>query len=135
MAAFFIAAVCAFSAEKSEKAEKFAIKYGPYIHSIYGDEAIITWITNRPAVSWVETAPNDGTHFYAYERPKFFNSPMGKKLIGTVHNVRLKNISKPVRYRVLSAEVTGRDGEKVVYGEYAGSDVFCCAPFQTHLKR
>ena len=129
MAAFLIAAVCAFSAEKPEKAEKFAIKYGPYVHSLYGDEAVITWITNRPAVSWVETAPNDGTHFYAYERPKFFNSPMGKKLVGTVHSVRLKNISKPVRYRVLSAEVTGRDGEKVVYGDYAGSDVYRGKPF------
>lgn len=129
MAAFLIAAVCAFSAEKPEKAEKFAIKYGPYVHSLYGDEAVITWITNRPAVSWVETAPDDGTHFYAYERPKFFNSPMGKKLVGTVHSVRLKNISKPVRYRVLSAEVTGRDGEKVVYGDYAGSDVYRGKPF------
>ena len=36
MAAFLIAAVCAFSAEKPEKAEKFAIKYGPYGHSLYG---------------------------------------------------------------------------------------------------
>ena len=82
MAAFLIAAVCAFSAEKPEKAEKFAIKYGPYVHSLYGDEAVITWITNRPAVSWVETAPDDGTHFYAYERPKFFNSPMARNLSG-----------------------------------------------------
>lgn len=129
MAAFLIAAVCAFSAEKPEKAEKFAIKYGPYVHSLYGDEAVITWITNRPAVSWVETAPDDGTHFYAYERPKFFNSPMGKKLVGTVHSVRLKDVSKPTRYRVLSAEVIGRAGERVDYGAFAGSDVYRDIPF------
>ena len=77
MAAFLIAAVCAFSAEKSEKAEKFAIKYGPYVHSLYGDEAVITWITNRPAVSWVETAPDDA--LLRIRTAQVFQFPYGEK--------------------------------------------------------
>lgn len=125
VAALF-AAACAFSAAKDEK---FAITGGPYVHALDGEKAEIVWTTNRPAVSWVETAPDDGTHFYAQARPKFFNSPMGKKLAGTVHRITLRNVSEPVRYRVMSAEVASRNGERVDYGAYAGSDVYRRDPF------
>lgn len=124
-AAALFAAGFVFSAEK---AEKFAITGGPYVHAPDGGSAEIVWTTNRPAISWVETAPDDGTHFYAVERPRFFNSPMGKKLVGTVHRVSLKNISEPTRYRVTSAEVVSRSGERVDYGAYAGSDVYRKSP-------
>ena len=126
VAAALFAAGCAFSAAKGEK---FAITGGPYVHTFDGGRAEIVWTTNRPAVSWVETAPDDGTHFYAQARPKFFNAPMGKKLVGTVHRVSLKNISEPTRYRVVSAEVASRSGERVDYGAYAGSDVYRRDPF------
>ena len=43
--------------------------------------------------------------------------------------MRLKEVSKPTRYRVLSAEVIGRAGERVDYGAFAGSDVYRGKPF------
>lgn len=78
VAALF-AAACAFSAAKDEK---FAITGGPYVHALDGEKAEIVWTTNRPAVSWVETAPDDGTHFYAQARPKFSIPRWGKSSLG-----------------------------------------------------
>lgn len=131
VAALF-AAACAFSAAKDEK---FAITGGPYVHVLDGEKAEIVWTTNRPAVSWVETAPDDGTHFYAQARPKFFNSPMGKKLAGTVHRITLRNVSEPVRYRVMSAEVASRNGERVDYGAYAAATCTGATPFCSNPPR
>lgn len=127
--AFYALLFAAFFLNAAEKTEKFVITEGPYLQKYAADEATVVWTTNRPSVSWVETAPDDSTHFYAQERPKTFNSPMGKKQIGTVHFVKLSNLKTPVRYRIISQEVVARNGIRVDYGDTSSSKVYNAEPF------
>ena len=43
----------------------FAIKitYGPYVQAVTKETVTIVWGTDKTAISWVETAPNDKMHF------------------------------------------------------------------------
>lgn len=66
--------------------EQFNIKYGPYLQHVDENEATIVWVTTKKAMSWVEIAPDDNSHFYAEERPQHFETVNGRKLVGTIHN-------------------------------------------------
>ena len=47
------------------------ILYGPYLQNVKENEATIVWVADKPSIGWVELAPNDGTHYYGEERPKY----------------------------------------------------------------
>jgi len=85
----------------------FEIKYGPYLQNMGENEVTVVWVTNQDALGWVELAPDDDTHFYAEERPQFFQTENGRKLVGTLHRVTIKGLKKGTkyRYRVYSREV------------------------------
>ncbi|MDR1518306.1 MAG: metallophosphoesterase [Dysgonamonadaceae bacterium] len=113
--------------------DRIKITHGPYLQNVYGDEATVVWTTNVGTVSWVEIAPDDGTHFYLVERPKFFAAKNGVKLEGTVHAVRLRGL-KPntrYRYRICSQEVTGREGHFITYGRIASTTAYTPPTFTT----
>lgn len=110
--------------------DKFVIKYEPYLQNIVSHEVTIVWVTNRPGVSWVEVAPDDGSHFYAVERPKYFDTCMGKKKIGTLHSVTVDGL-KPntkYRYRIFTKEVTTETTRRIIYGDVASTSVYKRAP-------
>src|SRR5690606_33026626 len=95
------------AAVPSVSQDAFSITHGPYLQALEEAGVTIVWTTNRKAVSWVELAPDDSTHFYLEERPGFFASEGGFKTVSTLHSVRLENL-KPgttYRYRVYSREV------------------------------
>lgn len=106
------------------------IKYGPYLQRVENDRATIVWVTDSPALSWVEIAPDDSLNFYAEERPQYYDTWMGRKKIGTVHKVTIDKLEPGTkyRYRIFSQEVTERNGEKVHYGDVASTDVYTKAP-------
>ncbi len=112
----------------------YAVKIvnGPYLQLVGEDSATVVWSTDSEALSWVEIAPDDGTHFYAKKRQKYFNSPMGKKRIGKTHQITIKGLEsgKTYNYRVFSREVLKKNGEKVFYGEVASSRVYKKEPFK-----
>lgn len=87
--------------------QAFNIKYGPYLQNVGENEATVVWVTSKNALSWVEVAPNDDSHFYAEERPQYFETVNGRKLVGTVHKVTIKGLKKGTkyRYRAYSREV------------------------------
>ncbi len=118
----------AFAAPK--KKEPFAIKSPPIVRNVTEDSAVITWSTNRPATSWVEIAPDDGSHFYFKERPKYFDAPLGRKKISTVHNVKITGLSKATkyRYRIFSREVKDGQYTQIEYGKIASSPVYKVEP-------
>lgn len=105
-------------------AQDFKIKYGPYIQNMGENEATIVWVTSKDALSWVETAPDDGTHFYAQERPQFFETSNGRKLVGTLHKVTIKGLNKGTkyRYRIYSREVLDNAGWDTKFGKIAASN-------------
>ena len=109
---------------------RIAITHGPYLQGLTDNEVTIVWTTNKPAISWVELAPDDDTHFYHEARPQFFAEHYGFKKIDSVHMVTLKNL-KPnttYRYRVYSRELTDHQAYYVAYGRAVASDVYSRPP-------
>ena len=108
----------------------FAIKitYGPYVQAVTKETVTIVWGTDKTAISWVETAPNDKMHFYAFERPKFFQTQLGRKLPTKLHCITIPNPntdgSATFRYRAFSQEITSNKGGRTMYGRVASTRIF-----------
>lgn len=104
--------------------------YGPYLQNVKDTEATFVWEADKPSVGWVELAPNDGTHFYGEERPKYFDTTNGVKNTAQLHTVKIKGL-KPgttYRYRVYAQEVLSHEGHYVTYGRVAATGVYKKAP-------
>lgn len=112
--------------------EKLAITHGPYLQHLGENGVTIIWTTNRNAVSWVELAPDDNTHFYLKERPKYYSAEYGFKDVSTLHIIRLNNLEQGTtyRYRVYSQEVLSHQGTKVQYGTVAATKVYGANPLK-----
>ena len=80
----------------------------------------------------MELAPDDGSHFYAAERPKFRDSHLGRQRIGRMHSVRVSGL-KPgttYRYRIMQRGVVLNEGNKrVILDEGFGSDILKHKPY------
>ena len=109
---------------------KIQLVHGPYLQNLGPDEVTIVWLSDKPSVGWVELAPDDDTDFYATERPKYYDARNGVKNTSTIHTVKIKGL-KPgtnYRYRVFVQEVLSHIGHKVIYGNYASTDVYSKKP-------
>lgn len=118
---------CLLSVAFSSSAqEQIKISHGPYLQAMTDSGVCIVWTTNKPATAWVELAPDDGSHFYQSERPKFFSASNGLKNVGTVHQVYLKKLlpATRYRYRVYSQEVLKHEFVYVHYGNIAATGVY-----------
>ncbi len=108
----------------------FAIKitYGPYVQAVTKETVTIVWGTDKTAISWVETAPHDKSHFYAEERPKFFQTVLGRKLPTKYHSITIPNPNTDgkagFRYRAYSQEITSNKGGRTMYGRVASTRIF-----------
>ena len=108
----------------------FAIKitYGPYVQAVTKETVTIVWGTDKTAISWVETAPNDKNHFYAFERPKFYQVVLGRKLPTKMHSITIPNPNTngdpTFRYRAFSQEITSNKGGRTMYGRVASTRIF-----------
>lgn len=111
--------------------ERMKISHQPYLQGLTDSTVSIVWTTNKPSVGWVEVAPDDHSHFYGKERPRFFDVAHGLKRVDTLHRVQLRGLTPNThyRYRVLSQEVLAREGFYVQYGRTVGSDVYTRKPF------
>lgn len=111
---------------------EFQILYGPYLQMVGENEATVMWVTSGDAVSWVETAPNDGSHFYAVERERFYESRFGRKEVGKLHKVRITGLEPGTsyRYRIYSREVTSLSPYYVQYGAVRASNVYREQPYR-----
>lgn len=116
----------------AQKEETIAIIHGPYLQNVTENEATIVWVTNRSTIGWVETAPDDGSHFYQIERPKFFDGKNGFKNEGRVHSVRLSGLTPGTayRYRVMGKEVLSHEYNRVLYGRPASTVVYKKEPLK-----
>ena len=75
------------------------IKCGPWVVGVGENEMTIVWTSTSRCMGWVEVAPDDGTSFYAQERPRFYEDLMGRHVISEVHHVRLTNLKPGTVYR------------------------------------
>jgi predicted MPP superfamily phosphohydrolase len=108
------------------------ILYGPYLQNVKESEVTVVWEADKPSVGWVELAPDDNTHFYGEERPKYFDTTNGVKNTSLLHAVKIKGL-KPgstYRYRVYSQEVLSHEGIHVIYGRVAATNVYSKKPLK-----
>lgn len=112
--------------------ESFSITHGPYLQGLTENEVTIVWTTNKNAISWVELAPDDETHFYLTERPRYFAESSGFKVVDSVHMVTIidLDINTTYRYRIYSQEVLSHVGTDVQYGKIAASNVYRNKPLK-----
>ncbi|MDR3262233.1 MAG: metallophosphoesterase family protein [Tannerella sp.] len=109
------------------------ITHGPYLQSVGENEATIVWTTDQHAVSWVELAPAGDDSFYATERPPYYQTRDGNRVVGKLHKVTLSGLAKGTeyRYRIFSKEVLHYGGqERVLYGNIAASEVYGKKPLR-----
>ncbi len=108
------------------------VEAGPYLQAVGENEFTVVWTTNIDAVSWVEIAPDDGTHFYNTERQKFYQNINGRRPIGKLHVVKVTGLQPATtyRYRVMQNGVLLNEGRKrVIFGEGYGSDILRNKPY------
>ena len=107
-------------------AQAVKIIHGPYLQAVSDTEATVMWVTDVKALSWVELAPNDGTNFYHVERPQYYQAYLGKRVYGTVHQIRITGLEpgKSYRYSTSSKEVVDMKGHRVTYGHVATTKVY-----------
>lgn len=108
----------------------FKIVTGPYLQNVSETEATIVWQTTNDAVSWVELAPDDSSHFFREERPQFFQTHIGKKVITQNHTIRLRSLlpGTTYRYRIFSQEVLGGTGSSTQFGKIVATKIFQSTP-------
>lgn len=130
--AAFVFLFIALMGSRTEAQEAIKISHSPYIQGLTETGVSIVWTTNKPAIAWVELAPEDGTHFYKEERPKFFAAKDGFKSVGTVHEVKLTNLqpNTTYRYRVYAQEVLQHHGTRVNYGNTVATGVYRQEPLK-----
>ena len=109
------------------------ITHGPYICDMDSTAVTIMWKTNRPGMSWVELAPEDGKHFYGESRPKYYATTYGRRTTrDSVHQVRIEGLTPNTRYRyrIFTQELTGwRWSDYAEFGEVAASSVYKVDPY------
>ena len=107
----------AMSAQENPVAD---IKVGPWVTNVGADAFNVLWTSNYRTLSYVEVAPDDGTDFDACERPRFYQTVSGRRVIDTFHDVRVTGLEPGVkyRYRIMSKAVVNDDSAyKTDYSE------------------
>lgn len=115
----------------AQETKSVKIVEGPYLQAVGENEFTVVWKTDQAAVSWVEIAPDDATHFYNCERPKYYNTRYGRKQISTLHTVRVSGLEPATtyRYRIISAAAIKGEKDRILFTEQRGSDVYRRQPY------
>lgn len=105
---------------------------GPYLQAVGEREFTVVWTTDNDAVAWVEVAPDDGTHFYGADRPRFWQSRNGRRTVGRLHSVRVTGLEPGTtyRYRIMQRGAESPGGYAMKYSRPTGSDVYMGEPFE-----
>ncbi len=134
--AFLLFVLCMWQIALSQKADSSLlsarVECGPWVQAVTENEFTVVWATTTSSAVWVELAPDDGTHFYAKERPRFFQSVDGRRPISKLHQVRITGLEpgKAYRYRIFQQALLSDEGNKrVVFGESYGSDILKHKPY------
>ena len=87
------------------------VKVGPWVTNVSGNAFNVLWTSSHRTLSYVEVAPDDGTDFDACERPRFYQTVSGRRVIDTFHDVRVTGLEPGVkyRYRIMSKPVVNDD--------------------------
>jgi hypothetical protein len=92
-------------------------------------EATIVWTTDNYAVSWVELAPAGNESFYFKERPQYYQTKDGNRVVTKLHKITVQGLEPGTeyRYRIFSKAAMV---EQFMYGHIASSNVFKQQPLR-----
>ncbi|MCM1300439.1 MAG: metallophosphoesterase [Alistipes senegalensis] len=108
------------------------IETKPYLQAVTETGFTVVWVSDTDAVAWVEVAPDDGSDFYATERPRYYHSEHGKRAIGRLHRVPVTGLESGTRYRyrIFTQGILENGGNKgVIRGRVASSRVYKHEPY------
>ena len=122
-----------------KKVKKATVTCGPYVQCVSETGFTVLWTTDVESVAWVEVAPDDGTHFYNKERPKYYDDRGNGVLpIGKIHKISIEGLEPGAkyRYRIMSKGVVAYNGSgDVQYLKPSGTDVYRGKPFEISTFR
>jgi Icc-related predicted phosphoesterase len=120
----FALAMASFAAGQTPKVK---LTGGPYLQNVTETSFTVVWTTDMDAVSWVEIAPDDDTHFYNVERPKFYDTRgLGRRPITKLHKVTVTGLEPGTtyRYRVLvNGVVSAENRDHIAFTAGWGNEV------------
>lgn len=108
----------------------FQITFGPYLQNVTADGATVIWGTSADALSWVEAAPDGEDHFYAEERPQYYQTKLGKRTVGRLHTVRITGL-KPRLVLPLPSMLARSDRTATVQSQLRTDDLLGRLPQKT----
>ncbi|MDR0384741.1 MAG: metallophosphoesterase [Prevotellaceae bacterium] len=110
-------------------AQDVKITHGPYLQKVGEHEATVVWTTDNHAISWVELAPAGDDSFYAKERPQYYQTHDGNRIVGKLHKVTIPGLERGTeyRYRIFSRAVMA---DQLLYGHTAASKVYGKKPLR-----
>lgn len=115
-------------------AAQIKITHGPWLCDMTSTGVTVVWTTDKPALSWVEIAEDNGNSFYQKEHKRHYETVAGRRQAHKrVHAVRLKQLKPGTRYnyRIFSQEVVEwKYNDAVKYGDVAATNVFSRAPLR-----
>ena len=106
-------------------------KCGPWVVGVTETEMTVVWTSTERCMGWVEIAPDDGSHFYAVQRPRYDEDFMGRHVVSDVHHVRITGL-KPgtnYRYRIYQQGVDDSGHNPVPSGYISASTVYKRDPY------
>lgn len=107
------------------------IKCGPWVVGVTDSEMTIVWTSTSRCMGWIEVAPDDGSSFYAEERPRYYEDFLGRHIITDVHHIRLTGLKAGTtyRYRLFQQCVDDRGHNPIPLGPVTASNVYSRKPF------
>ncbi len=125
---------CTFSSTNARIKECPSVICGPFIQSVTETGFTVVWVTDMDAICWVETAPDDGTHFYNQDRQKHYDMRgYGQQPIGRIHKVRVEGLKpgETCRYRLMNKGVLSFKGSSdVAFTKVTATDVYLGKPYK-----
>lgn len=108
------------------RAQVAQLAHGPYLQQVTDDGFTVVWTTTHDAVAWIEIAPDDGSHFYAADRPRYYDAHIGRLRTGRLHRARVEGLEPGTtyRYRIMQQTVVAPDGSEPVLGAATGTDIY-----------
>lgn len=111
----------------AESTPKVRLTGGPYLQNVTETSFTVVWTTNMDAVSWVEIAPDDETHFYNVERPKYYDlRGQGRRPITKLHKVTVTGLEPGTTYRyriLMNGVVSAEHRDHIAFTAGWGNEV------------
>lgn len=107
-------------ANAEKKYPRFAIERGPWIQNVSETSFTVVWTSPEESMAFVEVAPDDGSAFEAMDRPRYYETVMGRRICRKTHAVTVDGLEpgKTYRYRVIGRNlVDDSDPYRIVYGK------------------